>query len=61
MRVKFEIDIDNNVTILDADQEENTITVKQDGDKKVILVSTPDNTMEDLSKLDMFINEEDNP
>lgn len=42
MRIKFEIDAYNNITILDADQEDNTIIVKQDGDKKVILVSTPD-------------------
>lgn len=40
MRIKFEIDSDNNVTILNADQDNSTIIVKQDGDKKIVLVST---------------------
>jgi hypothetical protein len=47
MRIKFEIDADNNVTILNADQEDNTVTVKQDGDKKIITVSAADTQMLD--------------
>ena len=59
MRIKFEIDMDNNVTVLDADQEDNTITVKQDGNKKIVLVSTPDHTMLDLAKIDMHTPDEE--
>lgn len=50
MRIKFEIDINNNVTILSADQDENTIIVKQDGDNKIITVTAPDTTL-DLNSL----------
>ena len=59
MRIKFEIDADNNVVILNADQEENNIVVKQDGDKKIVLVSTPDNMMQDFAKTGMHISEEE--
>lgn len=59
MRIKFEIDMDNNVTVLDADQEDNTITVKQDGNNKVVLVSTPDRTILDLAKIDMHTPDEE--
>lgn len=45
MRIKFEIDSDNNVTILNADQDDSTIIVKQDGDKKIVLVSTVDTSI----------------
>ena len=48
MRIKFEIDADNNVNILDADQEENTIVITQNGDTKVVLVSTPDASIDSM-------------
>ena len=44
MRVKFEIDSYNNVTVLNPDQEDNTIVVTQDGDKKIVFVSAPETT-----------------
>lgn len=50
MRVKFEIDVNNNVTILDEDQSETYIKVVQDGDIKTVTVTAPDETIDVLTK-----------
>ena len=39
MRVKFSIDPDNNVTIINEDQPDTYVRVVSDGDDKVVTVS----------------------
>ena len=41
MRIKFKIDSDNNITIIDKDQEENYVKVTQEGDDKIVIVTAP--------------------
>ena len=57
MRVKFEIDIDNNVTILDEDQDNSYVKVVQDGDIKIVTVSAPDETIDVITKAQMSIED----
>lgn len=45
MRVKFSIDSNNNINILDEDQDDTFVRVIQDGDLKVVTVSAPDTNM----------------
>lgn len=39
MRVKFSIDANNNVTIINEDQPDTYVKVESDGDNKVVTVS----------------------
>ena len=57
MRVKFEIDINNNVTILDEDQDNSYVKVVQDGDIKIVTVSAPDETIDVITKAQMSIED----
>ena len=47
MRVKFSIDSNNNINILDEDQNDTFIRIVQDGDLKVVTVSSPDSQWEE--------------
>ena len=38
MRVKFRVEPDNTVTVLQEDQEDTTISIENDGDDKIIIV-----------------------
>jgi hypothetical protein len=57
MRVKFEIDVDNNVTILDEDQDNSYVRVVQDGDIKIVTVTAPDETIDVITKAQMSIED----
>lgn len=42
MRVKFSVDADDNIEILDSDYEHEYVNIVQEGNKKIFTVSTPD-------------------
>lgn len=50
MRVIFKVDVNNEVTILSADQDETLIIVKQEDNEKIITVTAPEPSMDLLNQ-----------
>ena len=54
-RIIFKIDTSNNVEVLDSDFAEEFISIKTEGDSKIIALSSVEEDLDDISEEEEYI------